>query len=415
MLTRFSHHSRLQPTSGMSICRKELGCCLAALALLLLLTCPVLAEGRRVALVIGNADYTVLPKLPNSLNDAEDMAAVLRELRFEVIIETNADLSRMRQSINHFVQALDQDSVAVVYFTGHGVAPRQASWMIPVEANVAYVEDLPSVAYSIDDLVKRLGLREGGTTLIVLDACSDTRLPSRTGQPTGGLARIPVPKGTLIAYAADIHQFASSGYGRNSLFTQELLKVIRLPGLSVQDIFGRAGDAVREISRDRQNPIQYGSLGTYYLAEPPVGRQQARPSVLDLGYTPQTGSEKFLAMGIQTRAFDTADREGLLRLIISTLQDLGFFVDGTDPGLGSVSGTRLDDSRLRLTIRVRRRGQSQLAVGASVTYSVEKSSVTGNYVSLPSSVDDPQPYEQFFAALSQTLNLRAQTIIKDPA
>jgi hypothetical protein len=50
---------------------------------------------------------------------------------------------------------------------------------------------------------------------------------------------------------------------------------------------------------------------------------------------------------VQTRAFDTTDRNLTVRTVIATLQDLGFVVDKADEALGTVSGTRLYDANDR--------------------------------------------------------------------
>lgn len=52
-------------------------------------------ETKRVALVIGNGDYTNARKLSNPVNDATDMAKTLKELDFEVISGTNLSLKQM--------------------------------------------------------------------------------------------------------------------------------------------------------------------------------------------------------------------------------------------------------------------------------------------------------------------------------
>ena len=51
---------------------------------------------RRVALVIGNSAYAEAP-LRNPVNDARAMAAVLRELDFEVMLLENADRTAMQR------------------------------------------------------------------------------------------------------------------------------------------------------------------------------------------------------------------------------------------------------------------------------------------------------------------------------
>jgi hypothetical protein len=100
---------------------------------------------------------------------------------------------------------------------------------------------------------------------------------------------------------------------------------------------------------------------------------------------------------IQTRAFQTTDRDRMLRTVIATLQDLSFVVDKADATLGSVSGTKLDGYQLRMTVTVRPRGETQLLVRANAEYNLE-------------AVDDPEPYQQFFAALEKSAFLTAHNV-----
>ncbi len=109
-------------------------------------------------------------------------------------------------------------------------------------------------------------------------------------------------------------------------------------------------------------------------------------------------SESQLALRqIQSRAFDTTDREMMLRTVIATLQDLSFVVDKADATLGSVSGTKLDGYQLRMTVTVRPRGETQLIVRANAQYNITP-------------VEDPEPYQQFFAALEKSVFLTAQAV-----
>ena len=100
---------------------------------------------------------------------------------------------------------------------------------------------------------------------------------------------------------------------------------------------------------------------------------------------------------IQTRAFDTTDRDKMLRTVIATLQDLGFIVDKADDVLGAVSGTKLDRYTLRMTVTVRPRGETQLIVRANAQYNI-------------TAVEDPEPYQQFFDALSKAIFLTAHQV-----
>ena len=97
---------------------------------------------------------------------------------------------------------------------------------------------------------------------------------------------------------------------------------------------------------------------------------------------------------IQTRAFDTTDKEKTLRTIMSTLQDLGFVIDKADATLGTVSATKLKHYALRITVTVRPRGETQMLVRANAQYNVQP-------------VTDPEPYQQFFTSLEKAMFLTA--------
>ena len=99
---------------------------------------------------------------------------------------------------------------------------------------------------------------------------------------------------------------------------------------------------------------------------------------------------------MQTRVFDTTDQERTLRTVIATLQDLGFIIDKADLALGSVSGTKLDGYALRMTVSVRPKGDTQLAIRANAQYNL-------------TAVEDPEPYQQFFNSLEQAMFLTAHT------
>lgn len=110
-----------------------------------------------------------------------------------------------------------------------------------------------------------------------------------------------------------------------------------------------------------------------------------------------TGESQVQLRSIQTRAFDTTDREKTLRTIISTLQDLGFVVDKADGTLGSVSATKLERYALRMTVTVRPRGETQTIVRANAQFNIH-------------AVEDPEPYQRFFDALAQAMFLTAHKV-----
>lgn len=97
---------------------------------------------------------------------------------------------------------------------------------------------------------------------------------------------------------------------------------------------------------------------------------------------------------IRSRAFETNDRDKVLRAVIATLQDLEFIVDRVDDSHHSVSGTKLDQYLLRWSATVLPQGSTRMLVRANARYDVTP-------------VLEPEPYQKFFAALARALSLEA--------
>ena len=100
---------------------------------------------------------------------------------------------------------------------------------------------------------------------------------------------------------------------------------------------------------------------------------------------------------MQTRSFDSTDREKMLRTVMATLQDLNFVIDDANLDLGTVSATKLDRYALRMTVSVRPHGQTQLLVRANAQCNLQ-------------AVEEPGPYQQFFDALSKSVFLAAHQV-----
>ena len=94
---------------------------------------PAWAKERRTGLVIGNANYSSAP-LRNPVNDANDMANVLRKLGFRVTLKTNANQRAMEQSIRNFGKSLRSGDVGLFYYAGHAIQYRGRNYLIPIHS-----------------------------------------------------------------------------------------------------------------------------------------------------------------------------------------------------------------------------------------------------------------------------------------
>lgn len=90
-------------------------------------------KGKRVALLIGNADYAEQANLGNNpRNDANDLRAVLKDLKFDVLVETDLKKSKMKKSVRRFLKESKDAEVALFYYSGHGM---QSESILPISYN----------------------------------------------------------------------------------------------------------------------------------------------------------------------------------------------------------------------------------------------------------------------------------------
>src|SRR5262245_32338780 len=79
----------------------------------------------RVALVVGNGEYGAeIGKLKNPANDAQLMAATLKDLGFDVALVLDADQKAMKKAIRDFGEKLrgtGADGIGLFFYAGHGV------------------------------------------------------------------------------------------------------------------------------------------------------------------------------------------------------------------------------------------------------------------------------------------------------
>lgn len=255
------------------------------------LTLSVTAQAeRRVALIIGNADYTKAPDLRNPVNDARSMAKRLKELGFELSGGThheNVTRVEMARLVRRFSSEVGRDDTAFIFYAGHGIGAHGTNWMVPTDdADIQTALDLPDFAISVSSLMERLERRQGGTNIVMLDACRDNPLPSdtRSSGSTRGLGRMSAPNGTFIAYAADPGQVAFDGEGNNGLFTESLMRALEEPDRPLYEIMRSVRRDVRRKTSGAQTPWTEESLNDEFFFIQPRAESEVRVAALQ----PQT-------------------------------------------------------------------------------------------------------------------------------
>jgi uncharacterized caspase-like protein len=226
---------------------------------------------KRLALVIGNSNYLYGNFLPNPVNDANAVAQALEDVGFTVLKYLNTDQKTMNRAMDDFGGKLKNYTVGLFYYAGHGLQVKGNNYLIPVDAALKIEQD---VLYDCVDAGRLLGKMEDAgvkTNIVFLDACRDNPFErSWRGRSTAtegnGLAFMNAPSGSIIAYATSPGKTASDGTGKNGLYTEAILKYIKVPGLKIEDFFKNVRTMVEINSNKMQTPWESTSLkGDFYF------------------------------------------------------------------------------------------------------------------------------------------------------
>lgn len=223
---------------------------------------------RLLALVIGNASYSGDSSLPGADKDAEDIASLLAGEGFEIVNRQNfKNLGRaaMAGAIRSFADKIDGNTIAVVYYSGHGIEDQNQNYLVPVDANIQNVNDIQLQLIALDGIIRQLNRQEAKAAIIILDACRNMPMALKfKSTNSGGLREVVDFKhGMRIVFAASPGKtaMAAAPGQRNSVFTASLLNAAREDLSTFNDVLNRAAELTLEATDGRQAPWISGSLG----------------------------------------------------------------------------------------------------------------------------------------------------------
>ncbi|WP_246691855.1 MULTISPECIES: caspase family protein [unclassified Mesorhizobium] len=251
---------------------------LFALLLTIATTATAVAE-RRVALVMAEDDYRLVRPLANPIHDGEAMEAALKKLGFEVTLETNRDLRRMRRALDDFREDARGADVALVYFSGHGVEISGDNRLLPVDADASSLDQLNKTSLPLEE-VRDAVAATAKVGLIVLDACRSDPFSASSGEGRGatsltkdvadkvkpGLGRVGRAENILFAFSAAPGETAADGAGQNSPFTTALTKYLGTDGLEIRSVLTLVQQEVYDLSRGKQLPYVESGLPKLFFA-----------------------------------------------------------------------------------------------------------------------------------------------------
>ena len=220
---------------------------------------------KRIALCIGNNDYTELSRLSCAVGDATNVSELLSEMGFEISLHCNLARKQMLKCIWDFCDSLDDYDLGLLYYAGHGFNCDSDNILAPIDLSIqnhpaqTRLESVP-----LSEVLAAMGKSVNTTKVIILDSCRENmgyRGAFRDFSP------MIAPKGSIIAFSTSPGQTArentTSGHGK---YTEALLRYIGLPRVPIETVFKKVREQLVVETGGGQIPWEHTSLiGDVYL------------------------------------------------------------------------------------------------------------------------------------------------------
>lgn len=289
------------------------------------------AQGRRVALVVGNTAYQSTTALPNAASDARLVGDFLAKQGFEVETVTDVTRADFGRAMSRLADRIQPGDTALFYYAGHGMQLKGENFLLGVDARLQNEFDVAAETLALNDIIATIE-SEAGVSMIFVDACRNNPLADRLaraakgatrGGPVQGLAPVDsTGEGTMIAFSASPGQVAYDGGGANSPFAEAVVRHIAEPQVEVATAFKRVIRDVRTRTDNQQSPQIVSNLAAeIYLGEPVEPGQEGvvlASATTDAAAAGATATRRLLiekpGVGTDSKpAFAKAERIGTMR------------------------------------------------------------------------------------------------------
>jgi TPR repeat protein len=200
---------------------------------------------QKYAIVIGNQSYAHAPQLPNAWNDALDVADLLADQGYDVTLMKDASKRDFEALMQRVLFDVDRNTEVLFYYAGHGVQIGSENYLIPTDAELDQVDDLPFETVSVGSLVSIVGAR-ARLQIVILDSCRNNpfagvKLQDSLGpdvrEVETGFASLAAPVNSYVVFSTSPGEVALDGAGENSPFAGAFLQAASLGAVPVTDVF----------------------------------------------------------------------------------------------------------------------------------------------------------------------------------
>jgi len=226
----------------------------------------VVANSGKIALLIGNSDYSFQP-LRNPLHDVDGIYKTLKEIGFDISqkdVLKNASQSQMQKALANFSKRARDAEIALIYFSGHGMQVNNRNYMFPARTTATKPVDLFGLV-DLDYFIQSASSAKYG--IILVDACRNNPLVKyfQNGKYKGSVAKkglgqvTPTVGQVVIGFATSAGDTADDGDGDMSPYAKALS--VRLK--ENDDIRNILGKVAKDVSgKYEQNPIYKSNLAS---------------------------------------------------------------------------------------------------------------------------------------------------------
>lgn len=229
------------------------------------------------ALVIGNDNYSYVPKLANGVKDSVAVADVLKSLGYRVTLGNDLNEKNLKSVIRKFKSEVNGGDEVVIYYAGHGVQIGSTNYILPTDIRADSEEQVKDEGIQLQRLLDDMSEAKVKLTLAVIDACRDNPFP-KSGRSIGGrgLAPTTAATGQMIVFSAGAGQQALDKLGNNDkhpngLFTRYLIKEMRVPGVRVDNVIREVRkqvvEAAKSVGHDQVPAIYDQVVGDFYFSK----------------------------------------------------------------------------------------------------------------------------------------------------
>ncbi|XP_037306671.2 mucosa-associated lymphoid tissue lymphoma translocation protein 1 [Pungitius pungitius] len=122
----------------------------------------------KVALLIGNLNYSNHPPLMAPIMDVHELANLLQQLGFRVVSLLDLTREEMLTAIDKFIQLLDRGVYGLFYYAGHGYERVGRNYLVAVDAPQPY---RPENCVCVQRVMLRMQEKQTALSVILLDTC----------------------------------------------------------------------------------------------------------------------------------------------------------------------------------------------------------------------------------------------------